>query len=181
MKNGLKRDAFTVKNGGIFNTPILISKAEIRKSLVPSRFQSIEKEPQLQYISYHNYGSYLAEKEGFEPSRPFAEPTPLAGEPLTATWVLLQLNILLKNWRRERDSNPRCLAASLVFKTSSINHSDISPRSQRYDYNRTSAACQQQKRQKWIYIIFLSLPCSSPSCSPAPTCIDAAEKAASDD
>ena len=32
----------------------------------------------------------LAEKEGFEPSRPFAEPTPLAGEPLTATWVLLQ-------------------------------------------------------------------------------------------
>ena len=96
----------------------------------------------------------MAEKEGFEPSRPFAEPTPLAGEPLTATWVLLQLNILLKNWRRERDSNPRCLAASLVFKTSSINHSDISPRSQRYDYNRTSAACQQQKRQKWIYIIF---------------------------
>ena len=38
----------------------------------------------------------MAEKEGFEPSRPFAEPTPLAGEPLTATWVLLQLNILLK-------------------------------------------------------------------------------------
>ena len=108
----------------------------------------------------------MAEKEGFEPSRPFAEPTPLAGEPLTATWVLLQLNILLKNWRRERDSNPRYLAVSLVFKTSSLNHSDISPRSQRYDYNRTSAACQQQKRQKWIYIIFLSLPCSSPSCSP---------------
>ena len=30
-------------------------------------------------------------------------------------------------WRRERDSNPRCLAASPVFKTGSINHSDISP------------------------------------------------------
>ena len=68
MKNGLKRDAFTVKNGGIFNMPILISKAEIRKSLVPSRFQSIEKEPQLQYISYHNYGSYLVAEEGFEPT-----------------------------------------------------------------------------------------------------------------
>lgn len=68
MKNGLKRDAFTVKNGGIFNTPILISKAEIRKSLVPSRFQSIEKEPQLQYISYHNYGSYLVAEAGFEPT-----------------------------------------------------------------------------------------------------------------
>ena len=61
MKSGLKRDAFMVKNGGVFNTPILISKAEMRKSLVPSRFQSIEKEPQLQYISYHNYGSYLWE------------------------------------------------------------------------------------------------------------------------
>ena len=33
-----------------------------------------------------------------------------------------------KKWRRERDSNPRCLATSLVFKTSSINHSNISPR-----------------------------------------------------
>ena len=31
-------------------------------------------------------------------------------------------------WRREWDSNPRFLAESLVFKTSSLNHSDISPR-----------------------------------------------------
>ena len=31
-------------------------------------------------------------------------------------------------WRRGWDSNPRCLATSLVFKTSSINHSNISPR-----------------------------------------------------
>ena len=30
-------------------------------------------------------------------------------------------------WRREWDSNPRFLAESLVFKTSSLNHSDISP------------------------------------------------------
>ena len=67
MKSGLKRDAFMVKNGGVFNTPILISKAEMRKSLVPSRFQSIEKEPQLQYISYHNYGSYLVRRKGLEP------------------------------------------------------------------------------------------------------------------
>ena len=56
-----------VKNGGVFNTPILISKVEMRKSLVPSRFQSIEKEPQLQYISYHNYGSYLVRRKGLEP------------------------------------------------------------------------------------------------------------------
>ena len=32
---------------------------------------------------------FLAEKEGFEPSRQLPQPTPLAGEPLTATWVLL--------------------------------------------------------------------------------------------
>ena len=31
----------------------------------------------------------MAEKEGFEPSRQSPQPTPLAGEPLTATWVLL--------------------------------------------------------------------------------------------
>ena len=30
-------------------------------------------------------------------------------------------------WRRVRDSNPRFLAESLVFKTSSLNHSDNSP------------------------------------------------------
>ena len=71
---------------------------------------------------------FVAEKEGFEPSRQSPQPTPLAGEPLTATWVLLHIQFFLRFWRRERDSNPRCLSASLVFKTSSINHSDISPR-----------------------------------------------------
>ena len=30
-------------------------------------------------------------------------------------------------WRRERDSNPRYLSVSLVFKTSAINRSAISP------------------------------------------------------
>ena len=48
----------------------------------------------------------MAEKEGFEPSRPFAEPTPLAGEPLTATWVLLQLNILLKKLAEREGFEP---------------------------------------------------------------------------
>ena len=32
----------------------------------------------------------MAEKEGFEPSRRYTQPTPLAGEPLTAAWVLLR-------------------------------------------------------------------------------------------
>ena len=31
----------------------------------------------------------MAEKEGFEPSRRFTRPTPLAGAPLQPTWVLL--------------------------------------------------------------------------------------------
>ena len=35
--------------------------------------------------------SDVAEKEGFEPSRQSPQPTPLAGEPLTATWVLLRI------------------------------------------------------------------------------------------
>ena len=32
-----------------------------------------------------------------------------------------------RKWRREWDSNPRHIAVSLVFKTSSLNRSDISP------------------------------------------------------
>ncbi len=36
-------------------------------------------------------GLFVAEKEGFEPSRQSPQPTPLAGEPLTATWVLLRI------------------------------------------------------------------------------------------
>ena len=133
----------------------------------------------------------VAEKEGFEPSRQSPQPTPLAGEPLTATWVLLHgirfyafthlaereglapaapppitpgrlkratgtlyrrrrtlpfesHHSFLLIWRRERDSNPRCLATSLVFKTSSINHSDISPQAvmRNNDYSKTAFYCQ---------------------------------------
>ena len=65
----------------------------------------------------------LAEKEGFEPSRQLSHPTPLAGEPLRP----LGYFSTILSWRRERDSNPRCLSASLVFKTSALNHSAISP------------------------------------------------------
>ena len=65
----------------------------------------------------------LAEKEGFEPSRQLSHPTPLAGEPLRPLGYFSTGRF----WRRERDSNPRCLAASLVFKTSAFNHSAISP------------------------------------------------------
>ena len=38
---------------------------------------------------YHNYGSIMAEKAGFEPAHRLSRSTPLAGEPLRPTWVLL--------------------------------------------------------------------------------------------
>ena len=76
----------------------------------------------------------LAEKEGFEPSLRSSRTTPLAGEPLRPLGYFSKPKEIdfaepapQEKWRRERDSNPRPLAESLVFKTSSINHSDISP------------------------------------------------------
>ena len=68
--------------------------------------------------------AFMAEKEGFEPSRQLSHPTPLAGEPLRP---LGYFSMPVQFWRRERDSNPRCLSTSLVFKTSALNHSAISP------------------------------------------------------
>ena len=38
----------------------------------------------------------MAEKQGFEPWRRSTQPTPLAGEPLIATWVLLQYKSVRK-------------------------------------------------------------------------------------
>ena len=70
----------------------------------------------------------MAQKEGFEPSRRFTQPTPLAGEPLRPLGYFCKTyKYFMKIWRRERDSNPRYLSVSLVFKTSAINHSAISP------------------------------------------------------
>ena len=71
---------------------------------------------------YQYLSPLVAEKPGFEPGRHSTHPTPLAGEPLRP---LGYFSICI--WRRERDSNPRCLSTSLVFKTSAINHSAISP------------------------------------------------------
>ena len=73
---------------------------------------------------YQSFSPFMAEKEGFEPSRQLSHPTPLAGEPLRP---LGYFSTSIRFWRRERDSNPRCLSTSLVFKTSAINHSAISP------------------------------------------------------
>ena len=73
----------------------------------------------------------MAEKERFELSLRYTHTTPLAGEPLRPLGyfsIWLAIGFDEGKWRRERDSNPRCLSASLVFKTSAINHSAIPPR-----------------------------------------------------
>ena len=44
-------------------------------------------------------------------------------------WIFCKLNCMIEEIRKRRrwDSNPRPLSESLVFKTSSLNHSDTSP------------------------------------------------------
>ena len=66
--------------------------------------------------------AFMAEKEGFEPSRQLSHPTPLAGEPLRPLgYFLVYFHVA------ERGFRPQCLSTSLVFKTSALNHSAISP------------------------------------------------------
>ncbi len=88
------------------------------------------KKPQ----SLENQGiAALAQMERFELSHRLSQSTPLAGEPLEPLGYICKLIRLCpamrlkQSWRRERDSNPRCLSTSLVFKTSAINRSAISP------------------------------------------------------
>ena len=75
----------------------------------------------------------------------------------SATWVLLHVDglicpsfLMAGMWRRERDSNPRYLSVSLVFKTSAINRSAISPcaRTSEGYYNRLFEPSQ---REKWAF------------------------------
>ena len=77
-------------------------------------------------------GFSLAQMERFELSHRLSQSTPLAGEPLEPLGYICicgydQPSRLSESWRRERDSNPRCLSTSLVFKTSALNRSAISP------------------------------------------------------
>ena len=65
----------------------------------------------------------MAEKMGFEPMLPLSNTNGLANRPLQP----LEYFSMNYSWRRGWDSNPRSLAGSLVFKTSSLNHSDTSP------------------------------------------------------
>ena len=91
----------------------------------------------------------MAEKERFELSLPLSSTTPLAGEPLRPLGYFSIAGFEGKVWRRERDSNPRCLSTSPVFKTGALNRSAISPRRLRQPfpellsyYIRNEALCQ---------------------------------------
>ena len=59
-------------------------------------------------------------------------------------------------WRRGWDSNPRSLAGSLVFKTSSLNHSDTSPNCKRITINNIIILSQKNPFVKhFCKIIFM--------------------------
>ena len=52
-------------------------------------------------------------------------------------------------WRRGWDSNPRCVAASPVFKTGSLNRSDTSPlESMKHAYYSRAAQAGQERPPK---------------------------------
>ena len=115
---------------------------------------------------------FYAQMERFELSHRLSQSTPLAGEPLEPLGyicrpstcfsrdVAVQLRLRLRtraageirlspamrlrqSWRRERDSNPRCLSTSLVFKTSALNRSAISPCITSRDYHNTALRIRQ--------------------------------------
>ena len=65
----------------------------------------------------------MAEKEGFEPSRRYTRPTPLAGEPLRPLgYFSIGLHASMKVAEREGFEPPEPLS-STVFKTAAIDHS----------------------------------------------------------
>ena len=49
-----------------------------------------------------SFESAVAEKVGFEPTHRLPQSTPLAGEPLTATWVLLHIDLIFSVFGGER-------------------------------------------------------------------------------
>ena len=62
-------------------------------------------------------------RRGFHRRRRFVPPDRVD----LAEMTVVSIKTTVISWRRVRDSNPRFLSESLVFKTSSLNHSDNSP------------------------------------------------------
>ena len=99
----------------------------------------------------YGYRVFLAQKEGFEPSRAFYTPTPLAGEPLRPLgyFCMVENNHNIADLKRLAERvgfEPTDACTSPVFKTGSLNRSDISPnRFQALKKNNTSSAICQWK------------------------------------
>ena len=70
--------------------------------------------------------NFMAEKEGFEPSRRYSRPTPFPGEPLQplgyfSMWFLSSLRL---NLTQRLGFEPREVLPSPVFKTGALNQLD---------------------------------------------------------
>ena len=127
-----------------------VAGSGLKHNWATTGLQNKEKSPETQLFQ----GFSSAQMERFELSHRLSQSTPLAGEPLEPLGyicrsspcflrdlaVCLRLRLrtratgemwlspamrLRQSWRRERDSNPRCLSTSLVFKTSALNRSAI--------------------------------------------------------
>ena len=70
---------------------------------------------------------YGGGKGGIRTLAGLTTPNGLANRPLQPLEYFPVAESLNKGWRRGWDSTPRAIADSLVFKTSSLNHSDTSP------------------------------------------------------
>ena len=96
----------------------------------------------------------------------FNTPTPLAGEPLIATWVHLHENTGATRysiWRRERDSNPRdAINVYTISNRAPSTNSAISP-TDNDNYNKKSL--QRQVFFQSFFLTLLNFAIYSSSCS----------------
>ena len=113
-------------------------------------------------------------EDGIRTHAPVARPNGLANrplEPLEYFSMVSRFHIIsnfssfapqsltyIFTWRRGWDSNPRPLSESLVFKTSSLNHSDTSPQKYTFHFScsRLSRTIDIIHRHKpFVNIIFI--------------------------
>ena len=97
---------------------------------------------------------FVAEKEGFEPSRQSPQPTPLAGEPLTATWVLLHGYIAgaMLNYLAEREGFEPPVPCGITGFQDQL-HKPLGHLSifKLYNYSKGFSRCQAGRfSKKWL-------------------------------
>ena len=79
----------------------------------------------------------MARKEGFEPSRRFYPAYSLSRGAPSASWVLPQIDGVYEKMAERVGFEPTETCASPVFKTGSLNHSDISPSAEEFSGSQT--------------------------------------------